>query len=299
MSKKNNSTINNTTIRNDEIRKLDWERAISRYEHEDEAIENLKKVITDEQFEELLKLGINFDHDREKETRIIVQATEKFHNWGFDVKYPGFNFLSKFTIMIQYFGTEIVVHPMSITIPVDMLDDAVKEAEENLGSELLKNIVELSKKSEFSMNPDLNKPIPFEEASARIQRLVNALEKRGWNPRMYPWEYDDWKSSFPKGHIDCLIRAILEGASGKIQCIGCKSVTYLDGGFMKCDRIKMITETYENGVPRRLSYGETSVSANGYVQSNIVTKYSDPCSLCYTRATRDELMKKHEKKGES
>jgi hypothetical protein len=38
-------------------------------------IENLKSVISDEQFEELLKLGIIFDNDREKETRTIVQAT--------------------------------------------------------------------------------------------------------------------------------------------------------------------------------------------------------------------------------
>lgn len=256
-------------------------------------VENLKKVISNEQFEELLKLGINFDHDREKETRAIVEATEKFHNWGFDVKYPGFNFLNRFTIMIQYFGTEIIVRPMSVTIPVDMLDEVIVEAKEHLGSELLKNIVEISKKSEFAMNPDLNKEIPFEEASMRIRKLEAALTKRGWNPNMYPWEYEDWKKSFPKGHVDCLIRAILEGATGKIQCIGCKSVTYLEGGFMKCDRIKMIAETYEHGVPRRLSYGETSVTGNGFVQSNIVTKYSDPCSLCYERATREELMKKH------
>ena len=293
MSKKNNNSTVPTA-------NISWERTLSsRNTPEDtETIENLKKVISDEQFEELLKLGLNFDHDREKETRVIVESTEKFHNWGFDVKYPGFNFLNRFTIMIQCFGTEIIVHPMSLTIPVDMLECTIKEVEEHLGSELLKNIVELSKKSEFAMNPDLNVEIPFEEASARIRRLEAALSKRGWNPRMYPWEYEDWKKSFPKGHVDCLIRAILEGATGKIQCIGCKSVTYLEGGFMKCDRIKMIADTYEHGVPRRLSYGETTVTGNGYVQSNVVTKYSDPCSLCYERATREELMKKHDKKEE-
>lgn len=225
----------------------------------------------------------------------IVRATETLTNYGFDVKAAGFNMLSKFTIIVSEYQKEMAVHAQSIIVNADDLNEVVDYVTK-LGRGLVKMIIEMSEVSEFSVNPNLNKAIPTEEVKLRLRRLTSSLEKRGWEYGMPEWDFRHFEEKYPKGYIRCLARAILEGADTCVKCLSCSHVQYLDGGIMKCERTTVSAPVSEDGIPSRLAFATKLEARYHTLYSDIVCcNYNNPCYCMHTKATKEELMKKHNK----
>jgi hypothetical protein len=221
----------------------------------------------------------------------IVSAINKFVDLGVEVDtYKAYRLhltcisTPKYMIEIDDSRNGLEWHAHSVRMPSAALTRAYNWVIEKYGLPLTRDIISVyNAGGKFWDEPSAI------EVARRGWRLVETLKSHGWDPSMSEVQYQAWKGDLPEFWLECVVRAILSGATGRMTCLGCQHAIFNAHGYVRCTKC---THSVPIEYDRLASYIELAKETHVYgstVTSDIVPNVNrEECHLAL-RGTRREL----------
>lgn len=224
----------------------------------------------------------------------IVGAIDKWHQLGVRVIRIGSitdmirrttESPEKFTIKVDDCFGDVFWEEHGVIIPGALLMKCYDQAVGKYGVPLIRDIITTFEKGGIFWEKDVSKY----EIPERGTRLVETLKKRGWNPEMQQWEYDTWKRNLPEGIIPVIIRTIMTGATGHMNCLGCKYAIFDDSGYCRCCRKTDYVPINGNRLAGYISFAKKKEVYADCVYSDVIRDITAECPVRKKVCSEEQL----------
>jgi hypothetical protein len=227
----------------------------------------------------------------------LVSIIAKYNDLGIEVDtYKMFRFnivfgtTPKFRVEINDDLRTVRWYAHGVVMPSAALKMAYDNAMTKYGMPLVRDVLNVYNKGGAYWDDNIN----TDDVVKRGYRLVKTLETLGWKSDMSEYDYLTWKGTLPEFWLECVIRAILSGAEGKMTCLSCKHAVFNEHGYARCRKSTHQVSIEDGHLAHYIEFAKTKKVYGTCVTSDVITNVTHEDCHLKDRVNRKQLCKLQE-----